>query len=179
MKRHIMLDLETLDTRPSAAIVSIGAVEFDTDGPIAGREFYRVLQQPQQLILGRTESAETLRWWSQQSEEARAVFTAPAVDPFVALQDFAAFWSGADYLWSNGANFDGVLLTSLYQSFEVPVPWEFWQERCYRTLVDLYHQLACTTPTKTPAAHNALADAVAQAQKAGAILQYLDRARWA
>ncbi len=175
MTRDIMLDLETLDTRPSAVILSIGAVEFDTDGPIAGREFYRVLTLSQQLVRGRTESAETIAWWSRQSDEARAVFTAPAVAPVVALQDFATFWSGADYLWSNGANFDGVLLTSLYQSFDMGVPWKFWQERCYRTLVDTYHRMIRTRPTKMTPAHNALEDAVAQAQKAATMLRHFDR----
>lgn len=68
MTRDIMLDLETLDTRPSAVIVSIGAVEFDTNGPNPLREFYRVLQLPPQLSRGRTECPETLAWWSRQSE---------------------------------------------------------------------------------------------------------------
>lgn len=170
-----MLDLETLDTRPSAVIVSIGAVEFDTNGPNPLREFYRVLQLPPQLSRGRTECPETLAWWSRQSEDARSVFTAPAVAPVIALQDFAVFWSGCDRLWSNGANFDGVLLTSLYQSFGMGVPWKFWQERCYRTLVDTYHRMNRTRPTKSAPAHNALEDAVAQAQKAATMLACIDR----
>lgn len=38
---HIMIDLETLDTSPSAAIISIGAVKFDpaTQTPL-GDKFY-------------------------------------------------------------------------------------------------------------------------------------------
>lgn len=170
-----MLDLETLDTLPSAVILSIGACEFDLDGPIAGREFYRVLSLPQQLSRGRTTSDDTLAWWRQQSDEARAVFVAPTVAPHVALQEFAAFWAGVDRLWSNGANFDGVLLASLYRTFDMGVPWKFWQDRCYRTLVDTYHRITRTRPTKMAPAHNALADAVAQAQKAATMLRQLDR----
>lgn len=167
-----MLDLETLDTLPSAVILSIGACEFDLDGPIAGRQFYRVLSLPQQLSRGRTTSDDTLAWWREQSDEARAVFAAPTVAPVVALQDFAAFVHGMDRLWSNGANFDGVLLTSLYHSFGMGVPWKFWQERCHRTLTDIYYSLFGTGRPKKQVAHNALADARAQAEVAAKALTY-------
>lgn len=167
-----MLDLETMDTKPSAVILSIGAVEFNLDGPVAGREFYAVLETLPQVRAGRTESEATREWWSRQSAEARAVLVAEATEPKQALLDFAEFWSGADRLWSNGANFDGVLLTSSYQSFGLQVPWKFWQERCHRTLTDIYYSLCGTGRPKKQVAHNALADARAQAEVAAKALTY-------
>ena len=38
--KHIMLDLETMSTASNAAIVAIGAVEFEPETGKLGREFY-------------------------------------------------------------------------------------------------------------------------------------------
>ena len=37
----VMLDLETMGTQPDAAIVAIGAVEFDLEAAQLGRRFYQ------------------------------------------------------------------------------------------------------------------------------------------
>ncbi len=38
--KHIMLDLETLDTTSSAVVISIGAVAFDPETNALGDKFY-------------------------------------------------------------------------------------------------------------------------------------------
>lgn len=52
--RRIMLYLETMDTAPTAAIIAIGAVEFDEH--TLGREFYRVVDLQSSMDAGGREA---------------------------------------------------------------------------------------------------------------------------
>ena len=72
---HIMIDLETLDTSPSAAIISlIGAVKFRsaTQTPL-GDKFYLPVSIQSNLDEGRTISGDTLRWWMNQDDGAQRI----------------------------------------------------------------------------------------------------------
>ena len=63
----IMVDLETMDNVPSAAIVAIGAVQCNLTTGETGSEFYRVVDLEGQDKLGMTINPGTLYWWLQQS----------------------------------------------------------------------------------------------------------------
>lgn len=162
---EIMLDLETLDTRPSAVVLSIGAVAFSRVGIFGS--FYAVLDRdPQKFIYERSESRETLEWWKEQPPEARAVFSEKTVPPLYALGQFSQWMSAYDGagLWGNGAAFDNVILRSLYDSVGVEAPWSFTRDRCYRTV---RAQRKCNGFVDLPSegvAHNALDDAMYQAK---------------
>ena len=81
-KLHLMWDLETQDTVSSAIVVSIGACVFDPNSDfIAEQTFYDTPNREMQELRGRTSSEATMRWWAEQSEEARSVFNATQVDP--------------------------------------------------------------------------------------------------
>jgi len=67
----VMLDLETMGKKSNAAIVSIGAVEFDIETGKTGREFYKVVDLQSCLDLGLKVEASTIYWWLMQSEAAR------------------------------------------------------------------------------------------------------------
>src|SRR3546814_2365974 len=76
---EMMVDLETLDTKNSAVVLSIGAVVWETLVDDAGsldysvvERFYRVLSIDEQLAAGRTVSESTLLWWMRQDPTARA-----------------------------------------------------------------------------------------------------------
>lgn len=166
--KHIMCDLETFDTKPSALVVSIGAVRFDPALGTIGEKFYRVLDLQTQSDRGRTTSESTKNWWAQQSDDARAVLSAPKTDSLVALADFYDFVAGegCDGFWGNGATFDNVIMDSLYDTFGLKPPWPFWAHRCYRTIKALYvnaHPKGYLPPFKGTK-HNALADAEHQAE---------------
>jgi hypothetical protein len=136
-----MFDLETLDTVPSAVILSIGAVLFERDGNIMAR-FYRVIDTQSQLDAGRTVSQNTLLWWLQQDPTARAeAFSPSRCNVWTALNDFMGFASNTSTnivtkFWCNGPSFDGVLWESLARDFSQPAPWRYNQLRDQRTLVD-------------------------------------------
>ena len=65
----IMLDLESLGTRPDCAILTLGAVKFDeyTPGSI-GETLYHRIDVDEQLALGREVQEDTLAWWAQQAQ---------------------------------------------------------------------------------------------------------------
>ncbi len=68
--QNVMIDLETLGTRPGSVILSIGAVEFDRDLGL-GREFYVELNQASSITAGLTTDDATVDWWLDQEDAAR------------------------------------------------------------------------------------------------------------
>lgn len=144
---HIMLDLETLDTTPSAVVLSIGAAVFDPNGRGIIDTFYAELTEDLdvQQRLGRTISGSTVRWWMAQDILAKAVFTDHPREEngrmatAAALVKFGRFvekHGGKDAvrLWGNGADFDNAILGSLYDAFDLVKPWSYGKNRCYRTI---------------------------------------------
>lgn len=167
---HVMFDQETLDTLPTAVMLSIGAVKFDLDSDKLDPDgFYASLSINDQLAHGRTISESTLVWWMAQDKEAQQVFVEPKQTLESALVSLSE-WLGHNKrcVWSNGASFDIPMLEHAYASYGLTAPWEFWNSRCVRT----YRALpgARYVPKVEPTvAHNALHDAVAQARHMQAI----------
>ena len=108
----IMLDLETLGTRPGCKIISIGAVAFGPKG--LGKEFYCTIKREGQGALH--EDPSTVQWWENQGEAAKKVFENPTHDLKEGLEAFSAYLieiaqsipgkTNALRVWGNGANFD-------------------------------------------------------------------------
>jgi DNA polymerase III epsilon subunit-like protein len=169
---HVMVDLETLGKRAGCAIISIGAVLFDETGVDENNAFYTVVSRKDCVQLGLHEDPDTLDWWSKQSEGARYVLQhsmSNEAKPLVeALTDFGHF-VGPAKVWGNGADFDNAILYACYAAVEKPVPWKFWDSRCYRTLKNLYKDVPMAKRVGTH--HNALDDAINQARHASAIFQ--------
>lgn len=181
---HIMLDLETWGKRPGCDIRSIGAVVFD---PVAGRvtddTFYVATMNPNigdedwegLHLIPRKYSLhrdpETVKWWSDQSDEAQTAFDNP-VDLRAALLKFAdwihyavgdgPYQSEKLKLWANDPHFDVSILAEAYHAVGLPAPWHYRAPRSMKTVVDLSgltRDEYCTYGE----AHNALDDAIAQA----------------
>ena len=167
-----MIDLETHDTRPTARILSIGAVMFDPREAELGDEFYAVLNFESQE--GRTVSQATLDWWDLEgTEAAKALTRQPAEALQSALAKFRMWWDrcGAKYPWSHGATFD---IGMLDHAYGYKAPWKFWNVRDTRTM----YWLANTKPVRQATHHDALEDAKAQAlavQRAWRLLKETQR----
>lgn len=160
---HMMIDLETLDTRASAVIVSVGAVVFNKEGIL--REGYYVLDMDEQIKRGRTISPDTVRWWMQQSDEARAVFRVQQpmlLSPF-ALAFTNLFQMGKMHLWGNGSDFDLAIMIDFWQRHSLPKidGWRYSNHMCFRTLNKMYN--AKDLGMRTGTHHNAVDDARYQA----------------
>ena len=161
---HVMVDLETMGTAPGSSIVSIGAVAFDPVRGKLGEEFYRVVSLSSCKRAGLSIDPDTVGWWMQQSEAARAQLNrADAEELPSVLGWFAAWWrrQGAQFIWGHGANFDEPLLSWAFRACHVAVPWKYWDARCTRTLF----ALTGDRPDRAQGVHhNALDDAKAQAE---------------
>lgn len=163
MKRNCMLDLETMDTRPTAIVLSIGAVLFDKDG--IGETFYTTINIEDCLSHGLTLSHGTFEWWMSQPTEARKALFDNPVTLKEALLNFRRFLASHTELaklkmWGNGSDFDNAILQNAYGKLGEKAPWDFWNNRCYRTMTSVTKLRANVKGTK----HNALDDAMAQAE---------------
>ena len=163
--KDIMLDLETMGNGPDAAIIAIGAVEFDLDTCEIGLPFYRKVQLDSSVAAGGVIDASTVQWWLGQSDEARKEFLSNdgAVSLENALVDFSGWcqMNGVEHVWGNGASFDNVILGSAYRRLGMKQPWPYWGDRCYRTIKAFFPDIKLE---RIGVHHNALDDALSQAE---------------
>lgn len=162
---HCMIDLETMGLNEDAPIVSIGAVIFDPRHfKVSNETFYVELDWRSQ---GRCEpDSETKLWWSNQSNEAKISLEGKGVLED-ALFDLQLFMPSSDVkVWGNGPTFDITKLDHAYRQHNMDVPWKFWNIRDCRTIRDIYESKrgGLSVNGDTSGAHNALQDAVVQAE---------------
>ncbi|MDE9484396.1 3'-5' exonuclease, partial [Xenorhabdus bovienii] len=78
--------------------------------------------------------------------------------------------------WGNGSSFDNVILRNFYERANYRVPWRWYADRDVRTIVQLGRDIGYDPKTDMPFTgerHNALDDAIHQAQYVSAIYQKL------
>jgi exodeoxyribonuclease VIII len=172
---NVMVDLETLGTKPGCQILSIGAVAFGANG--LGQEFYSPINLGSQEALGLTTNQATIDWWKSQSPAAQKVLIDAQTCPQgleEVLKLFNAWLGGvASYnathadgrsekiaIWGNGSDFDNMILAEAYSMAGIELPWKFYMNRCFRTLKNLFPQIR---EERTGVHHNALDDARYQA----------------
>jgi len=172
---HVMLDIETMGTGPDAAIVAIGAVKFDPFSPLAfdpEDTFYTVVDLVSSVKCGGQIDGSTVKWWLQQSDEARKAISGILSDNIhESLRDFR-LWYGEDKdvpVWGNGATFDNVIVRRAYQRLGMEAPWSHRADRCFRTLKNLFPGVE--PPERSGTHHNALDDAMWQAEYMRLIFQ--------
>lgn len=170
---HIMLDIETLGTRPGFVVLSAAFVRFSDYASTSVN-----LNVEDQIAIGLERDPDTIAWWAQQSQEARAAAFGPAAPLLPVLEHLAAWlaWAGPDaFIWCHGASFDAPMLQEVYRRAGLPIPWSFRNVRDTRTLYDLAGVNLADYPTGT--AHNALDDAIAQTKAANEALRILAQVR--
>lgn len=173
----VMLDIETMGTRPGAAIASIGARSFGAGADI--RPFAVTVQLRGQHVYGLHLDADTVLWWLAQDDAARAAIRSDRAATLPeALQCFSRWVEDLRgpaarpiRLWCNGPDFDAALLGFAYHAVGQRTPWHYREVRCLRTLLDL----AGVDPRAFPprVKHDALEDARAQAAAAELALRTL------
>ncbi|KQM37639.1 3'-5' exonuclease [Sphingomonas sp. Leaf10] len=176
MSHFIMLDLETLGTVPGCSIVSIGAAHASYEGYILNR-FYTVVSRDSCREYHLHEEGSTLDWWAAQSEAARAILSteqqAAAPSLVEALDAFNAFvrYCGPNVeVYGNGSDFDNAILNAAAMSAGVKPAWPPFGHRCYRTMKSLTPHVKID---RTGTHHNALDDAVSQAEHLGRVRRAL------
>ncbi len=133
---NIMLDIETMGTNPSSAILAIGAVKFDRYG--IGDDFIETVDLQSSMDEGLTLDASTVMWWMNQSRDARSKLFGDSVSLKYALKSFSKWVGEKVVMWGNGVGFDNTILGNAYDITNIDRPWKFWNDRCYRTIKSLY-----------------------------------------
>jgi hypothetical protein len=175
---EVMLDLETLSVDSDAAIVSLGAVQFnledvDTDLDLLGnsrnRIMYGAIRIDDAMKWGKVDAG-TLRWWLNQSEAARKIFAFGG--PTEYLRTMLMFFNDfmkindeqARNLWGNGSGFDCVVIENAYKKQALEMTWRFTQQRDMRTIKELAKKINPNVNNELDIGtrHNALDDAIKQ-----------------
>lgn len=161
VRRHVMIDIETLGTRPGDTILSIGAVKFSVDKGIEG-EFYTTIDAESCKAAGLKAQKSTLKWWGEQSAEARAAAFKGELPLNLALTKLTMWMPPLDnaIVWGNGANFDNALVAAAYRAVDMDTPWHYYNDRCYRTMASMFMR---TKVERVGTGHHALDDAKTQA----------------
>ena len=140
---EVMIDIETLSTRPNAVILTIGAIKFDRKGPLKKLEemdqFYVRISKESCELSGMIIDEGTVQWWSRQDKEIQyealenPVDRLEIKDALVKLKE----WIGhSTLIWGNGSDFDCTILTEAYKLCNLKPPWSFWNTRDVRTAFD-------------------------------------------
>ena len=162
--KDVMVDLETMGTGYRAAIVVIGAVQFELGTPQLGKKFYRTIDLNSCQVYGQAIDAHTVLWWMQQEDAARTEVMQGTGDLAVVLKEFAEFLGTGSRVWGNGSNFDNRLLREAYELVGQPCPWHWRDDRDMRTICAIAKSLGMKAALPfTGTKHNALHDAVHQA----------------
>lgn len=159
---HFMVDLETLDTIPSAVILSIGACVIPVHmDPADGDVFYAEVHVDSQYM--RTKSLQTIEWWKQQSN-CPDRGTTSLTDALRSFREYLLRITKRPIIWCKGTDFDTAILAHAYRQQGVDAPWRYNDVRDFRTIKKMFSEsLVVTAPNLNP--HNALADAVHQAKE--------------
>jgi hypothetical protein len=149
---NIMLDLETMGTRPGSAIVIIAALPFtnrsewtadESKETLWGRDhFYTRIDLNSCIAEGLTVDPLTQAFWNEQDDTIKheALVAGPRIPIRQALAEFSEWYtkhSGYTTLWGNGSSFDCGILAEAYKVLGMTPPWKFWHERDLRTVIDI------------------------------------------
>jgi hypothetical protein len=176
---HLMLDLETMGSQSKAAIISIGAVEFDIETGETGREFYERINLQSSINKGLIINGGTVMWWLQQSDAARKEICKPGDNLINVLEKLRSFMGCLEnfQIWGNGVRFDiGILEDSYVACGYETIPWNFRNERDVRTLVSFSPSIKEHYPF-TGVEHNPIDDCKHQIQYCSEIWKKL-RYKW-
>ena len=146
---NIAIDLETASLQSNAAIMSIAAQVFlpeqydlMTTKFLSDGVFNCTVNANSCITAGLHIDMDTVKWWSKQSDEAKASVLEPPALLSTALQEFANWLNAirmkydADIiLWSQGSDFDFPILRNAYRACGLDVPWDYQSQRDARTFI--------------------------------------------
>lgn len=137
--RDLMIDIESLGTRPGSVVLSVAGVAFDPYSTNTGEEFSVNIDRTSAEEHGLTVDAATEIWWSKQDQSARdALLVSPKPLPrALSLLSKFIIKHECTRIWCQGANFDAVLLDACFQAAGILTPWSYYNVRDTRTVYEL------------------------------------------
>lgn len=145
---------ETLNDTPwNATVLSVAfvggqwsdlGVEADVEKLLKNGEEYFFVVKNQKESYGRVSSTDTIEWWKKQPVEAQNKVFKP--ESKIDLSQLPTVFN--DYcraigvndktmIMLNGTIFHATLMQSLYKTFDEKMPYEFWNVRDVRTILDI------------------------------------------
>lgn len=168
MATNMMIDLETLDTRPSAVVFQAGVLVFkdvlggDTRGNIILEKKIFHLDILDQIMAGRTIDPDTVQWWRVQSPDSWHRHPDEITKTGHMFQEISRMYGehGVGSLWANSPSFDCVLMRALCESLKIEWGFPtFREDMDLRTLKKLFQMKGRKIETSGKATtHNALKD---------------------
>jgi len=168
---HCMVDIETLSTEATAAVLAIGAVMFnprggDEEDTLVETFFIRISLDSNEKY-DRHMSSGTIKWWMSQSEDARTKTFSGDMSPLnFALRDFGTwcrtFETQPTRIWAKSPDFDCSILEHACKTTHQDWPFKFWDTRCVRTITELAYPEGNAPKIGVGVAHDALDDAKRQ-----------------
>lgn len=181
--QDLMIDLETMGNTTNAPIIAIGACFFDPETGDIGGQFYEQISLESSTQYGIHADADTVLWWLKQSDDARNKFKDNHKSK--GLKEVLGFFRSFVYdnskqakPWGNGATFDLGILKNSFDKVGLNNPWQFWNERDVRTVVNIGEMIGYNPKQAMPfdgVPHYALDDAIHQAKYVSAIIQKITK----
>lgn len=175
---NVMIDIETLGTKPGCVVCSIGAVAWCWDSELQPTFFTGIAIDDCQTF--RLEiDAGTLLWWLEQDEVVRNRAlrgSTGLLHALYGLSDFIEREAPAEsrIIWAKPPSFDVALLEECYRRVRVKAPWHFRDVRDVRTYIAAARALGFEEPPRTSGqAHDTLDDAMHQVSVVRAAHQVL------
>lgn len=147
----VTFDIETLDIRPSAIVLSLGVVLFPINKT---NKFSELLEnginlyfnKEQQIAKNRTTSPDTIQWWSNQSPASRECLNINEHMQTDCRELHPALWAlykRIDYKpnakktrWFSRGSFDHTILESFCHDMDIETPYKYWCWRDSRSFLD-------------------------------------------
>ncbi|MCP1289851.1 3'-5' exoribonuclease [Chromobacterium sp. S0633] len=190
--RQIVIDNETMDTTPSAVLLTIGAVAVEVENgraTVLARWYRRIhAYQPSIDQPGRTYSDSTLSWWLRPEMDGSPAYKEAMLHTLPRNQsDRIPLWLAMHSLhawlqlnphpiWGNGSDFDNTQLQHAFNQHGLR--WPYWRNRCLRSVRGLVRDLHPNTALpEFPAdkiKHHALHDAEHEADVLAALLHAIE-----
>lgn len=160
-KLHCMVDVETLATRPDAAIIQIGGCMFDPESDLITNEFCINVDPQSSKELGGYIDPETVKWWMKQNKDVIKSLQTDQRSLKDAMLEVSAWYKKANgIIWSWGSSFDAPVLENAFIACGMLNPWQYWNFQCARTIAKTFN----IDKDRGANTHNAQYDAVDQAR---------------
>lgn len=158
---HVMVDLETLSTQPTAAIVSIAGVAFNMQNDKTA-DFYVNINPKSAQEYNMRIDVDTVDWWRKQNPDAVRSWMKngiAVVDAAIQFNEFLMKYTVPKdvCVWANGVDFDLPIIRNLMTATDQPVLWNYWNQMDARTIFKLAG-INTRTAERIGNYHNALDD---------------------
>lgn len=183
----IIIDIETLGTKPGCPIIEIGACSIDPVSGVIVANFSRRVNHKlpsgyfDAMLRAGTSSLgadlyDTVVWWTSDADRSETFrrITSGGQHANWVMQVFLAWYKfqilglapETVRVWANGPQFDLVILQAALSHYDITRPWICWQERCVRTALEQAGYERGSVPwVEQGPRHRALNDARHEARK--------------